>query len=273
VKVVRDFTGNDIYFMEVVSDKVVVNDGYEGVHVLDGELNTVWRPRVMDGLMIYTSFVNGPDLVLHCVENDCLVHLNVDTGQTKVIPLTPGLCDTAFLPLYGWAGDDLVLSVGEGLPEVRVRISGGAIVEAEASADIGSAPSVRDTWNSLKQGGASVHRVYPERRLALVEVEGRFEAVCLDDWSRKPLGVAAAPFHDLEAFGGYVAQVDESGIVLSDGGTSMRLAPEPSGYVFLRGKFLPDAKGAAFITLASNDANVEECRISRYLLGTGLSPR
>ena len=44
----KDFTNNDIYFMEVVSDKIIINDNYDGVLILDSELNIIKRIKLLD---------------------------------------------------------------------------------------------------------------------------------------------------------------------------------------------------------------------------------
>ena len=35
----KKFTNNDIYFMEVVEEKIIINDNYDGVLILDSDLN------------------------------------------------------------------------------------------------------------------------------------------------------------------------------------------------------------------------------------------
>jgi hypothetical protein len=266
----RDFNDNDIYFMQTVSDRLVINNKYSGIAILDGGLETVWERRIMERLMIYASYTNGTEILLDCNESCCFVHLDVKAFTYRVIPLLPELYETSFLPMCEWAENAVFLLCEDGSTGIRVDLSNGGINLIAGCERLEPFSAIHESWKKLKAGGALVHKNYHDRRLALVELGGSFESVSYNDWSREPFEVADAPFHDLEASGGYVAQIDVNGIVLTDGNGCLRLAPKPDGYYFCRGRFLSVDGGTAFFTLASNNANSKECRISRHMLSPGM---
>ena len=83
----KKFTNNDIYFMEVVEEKIIINDNYDGVLILDSDLNILKSIRLLEELSIDTSFLNNQQIVLYCYENQCLIYINIDTYEYKIISL------------------------------------------------------------------------------------------------------------------------------------------------------------------------------------------
>lgn len=71
----RTFT-NDIYFMETVADKVIVNDNYQGIMILDNHLNLNKCLKLIDHLVIDMSFVKKEEILLVCYENQCMIHID-----------------------------------------------------------------------------------------------------------------------------------------------------------------------------------------------------
>jgi hypothetical protein len=261
---VRDFFDNDIYLLEVVSDKVVINDNYTGLIVLDSALKTVRRHHIMDEIVFEDSFTWGDGMLLHCIENDCFVYLDMAKASYKMIPLLPELHETPFLAAFAQEGDQVFLLTESGTVGVMVDVAKGTVSLTRCASEDEAFATACDAWEAFRK--SSLHKVYPERHLVLADSEDGFEVICYTDGTRKAFMVQRAPFHDLEAFGDYLAQVDEWGIVLTDGNGCLRLAPEPDGYYFCWGRFLPVDGGMAFFTLASNNANCKECRIQRIML-------
>lgn len=68
---------NDIYFMEVVLDKIVVNDNYEGILIFDDNLNLVKKLKLLEDMIVYKSYINKAkmEMLLFCVDNQCMVYI------------------------------------------------------------------------------------------------------------------------------------------------------------------------------------------------------
>ena len=41
MKIENQYSNNDIYFIETVQDKIIINDNYEGVIILDSHLDII----------------------------------------------------------------------------------------------------------------------------------------------------------------------------------------------------------------------------------------
>ncbi len=98
----ENFTNNDIYFIEVVSDQIIINDNYDGIFILDSDCNIIKRLKLLDDLTIDVSFIKDREIVLYCYENRCLIHIDIDSYSYNIIFLSTDMKDIIFLSLYEW---------------------------------------------------------------------------------------------------------------------------------------------------------------------------
>ena len=78
MKLERELTDNDVYFIAVVQDKIIVNDNYDGILIFNHDLEVIKRCRLFNDMVIDTSFVKNNEIVFHCYENRCFIHLNIE---------------------------------------------------------------------------------------------------------------------------------------------------------------------------------------------------
>ncbi|PXV83705.1 hypothetical protein C8E03_1452 [Lachnotalea glycerini] len=98
-KIIQD---NDIYFIDVVENKIIVNDNYEGVLIYDLELDLIKNMKLFEDIVIYSSFILGKnEIMLFCPENGALVYINVEKYISRVISLSDEqLSDIVIVDLY-----------------------------------------------------------------------------------------------------------------------------------------------------------------------------
>ncbi|NYC30620.1 hypothetical protein [Clostridium saccharobutylicum] len=115
-KQIKEFIKNDIYFMEVLSDKIIINDNYNGILVFDKNLELIKKLEIFEDITIYYSFVNniGGEILLFCPNNECIVYINIETYEYEVIYLKNGLENLIFSNLYEWNDNGLILSTYNG---------------------------------------------------------------------------------------------------------------------------------------------------------------
>ncbi len=103
---------NDMYFLEIVADKIVINDNYSGVIILNKNLNIIKRLSLIEGITIYSSYVNhiNEEILLYCPDNDIIVHINLKGYDYRIIQLEDGLDDLIFSNAYEWHKDYVILS-------------------------------------------------------------------------------------------------------------------------------------------------------------------
>lgn len=111
---VNDFyeKDNDIYFMETVNDKVVINDNYKGVKVLDGKLKLLSTIKIFDGMGIYSAFIDDTEerILLYCPDNECFVYINAKGFNCKIIELKYNLKNSIFSNVYSWSKESIIVS-------------------------------------------------------------------------------------------------------------------------------------------------------------------
>ncbi|MFN2744797.1 hypothetical protein ACINLE_04225 [Bacillus sp. z60-18] len=97
----------DIYFMEVLSDKVVVNDDYEGITVFNGHLNVLKEFNVED-IVIDASFKNasGEELVVFFQGERRLFYFNLKNMNQQICDVKDDL--PVLSKYYVWGKDEIV---------------------------------------------------------------------------------------------------------------------------------------------------------------------
>jgi len=266
MKLIRNFTNNDIYFIEVVSDKIVINDNYDGIFILDNELNIITSIKLLKDMVIDTSFIKEKEIVLYCYENQCLVHLNVETKAYKIISLQIDLIDIIFLSLYEWIDDDLVLLAANGTVFIHVNLLENVIYKMQNDAIDKLHFSIRDDLNKLSK--LVVHKIYPVKKIAVVEANNTFNKINYKNDTEFALTIKPIKFYDIEVTENCVVQVSEEEISMSYGGKFIKLYPTPEEYRFLRCKFITiDGINYLLLLLCSN-ADSSICKLERVTLET-----
>jgi len=106
---VMELMNNDVYFMEIVDDLVVINDNYHGLLIFEHNFAKIFQVELFEKLMIYSAFKHGKEILLFCPDNKCLVYVNIELRQKKVISLGK-FEDDIFSTLYNWNDTNLMLS-------------------------------------------------------------------------------------------------------------------------------------------------------------------
>lgn len=100
----------DLYFMETIVDKVVINDGYEGIEILDCNLKSIKKVKIFNDIVIHSSYINSKsnEIILFCPENECFVYVNLKSYEIKIIQLEASLQNVLFSNVYLWK-DDIII--------------------------------------------------------------------------------------------------------------------------------------------------------------------
>lgn len=93
---VKKLEGNDVYFLEVIGDKILVNYNYSGILVFDRELCLLETIEIMDDFIIESSVKRGQEILFICPENKSFVYFNLVGYHYKIISMV-GWEDWIFL--------------------------------------------------------------------------------------------------------------------------------------------------------------------------------
>lgn len=256
----KKLEGNDIYFLEVLGDKIVVNDNYSGLLIYDSELNLLQEIKLMDGFVIESFFRKGKKILLICPENDSLIYLNLAEYQCKIMSLA-GWEEWIFSPLFEWQEDNIILSDYEGR---LVRVD---LVKEEISEMV---PDGKDSILEQKQKlhGFFVEKMFLEEKKAVVQNEdGDLELVDYADGISTIIGLPEGEFYDFEMQEASIAEISEDCVLETnlEDNECREYFPE-NGYCFVTGKYMIAGQQQFLVLLSSNKADAQRTKIERHLL-------
>lgn len=256
--------------MEVVEEKIIINDNYDGVLILDSDLNILKSIRLLEDLSIDTSFLNNQQIVLYCYENQCLIYINIDTYEYKIISLSADFEDKVFLSLYEWVDTDLFLIADDGDFFAYVNLNSGEVQSAERDIIDKLSFSIKNDWKKLSQ--FLVHKIYVQRAEAVIEKNNviklinykKQEEAILDI---EPFEMEPLFFYDVEVMGMCIAQISEKEILLYCTNKKSTLLPNYPQYSFVRGKFISANDEIFILLLSSSNSESSEAVIEKYYIG------
>lgn len=256
-----EFQNNDIYFMEILEEMIVINDNYRGLFVLNSRFKKICEIELFEGLTIYSSFKYKSKLLLFCSENNCLVYVDLNLMQNKIIPLS-GFENWIFSPLYIWNQNAVVLSDYKG-NVVRVDLENCRI----------HIPDTQDVmYRSIKADnekwkGYQIHKIYREKKKAILIEQNQI--VKLVDYSHDMRIIGEfkkGEFYDFEWENGYFTMVSENKVILVHDGKSTSFKPEQS-YNFFRGKIMSKKKDVLFLLSAMkshlNNSKIQKIELAK----------
>ncbi|KOF57062.1 MULTISPECIES: hypothetical protein [Clostridium] len=134
---------NDIYFMETVLDKIIINDGYEGIEVLDCNLKLVRKINIFKDIVIHYSYVNSKsdEIILFCPENGCFVHINLNNYDVKTIFIKNTLKNVIFSKVYLWYDNDIIILDLYNMTFIRMDLNKGNLEILKEEEIMGLYPS------------------------------------------------------------------------------------------------------------------------------------
>lgn len=132
-EVMEETRENDVYFMETVNDKIIINYGYSGIEVLDCNLKSIKKINILDDIVIHSTYVNSKsnELLLLCPENECFVYVNLNDYSTKIILFQDNLQNAFFSKIYLWQDDVIIINLYEFFAEVNLKKESVEIVKDE----------------------------------------------------------------------------------------------------------------------------------------------
>jgi len=267
MKLKKEFSDNDVYFMEVVADKILINDNYDGIHILDNEFNVIASIKVLNDMVIDVSFVKENEAVLCCYENKCMLHVDVVTCKYKIIPFSSKIKDLNFLALFEWVDSNLMLLSDNGTIFVLVDLLKNIVNVVPKSTVTKMGFSIYDDWNRMNK--YTVHRVFLRAFEAVVEIDNKLILMNYKSGVNAELKTADIVFHDVEITDNCVALVSERAVSLLYKKQCKRIYPQTLNR-FLRCKFIKTNETIDIIVLACDESNSLAGSLERYSVETDL---
>lgn len=124
----------ELYFIDVTSDYVVVNDQYQGVLILDYDFNIIKSLKLSDDIIISHSITFDNKMLLFCYENECIFFVDLDLWEIKRIEMNM-FPDVYFSDLFEWNSDYVYLFGNNGETCIKITLASGIAEEVLSNSE------------------------------------------------------------------------------------------------------------------------------------------
>jgi len=258
---------NDVYFIEILSDKIIINDNYNGILILDNNLELIKRLEVFEEITIYSSFINNvnEEMLLFCPDNECMVYINLKTYEYKVIYINNGLENLIFSNLYEWNENCLALSTYK-CEFYSICIDEKIVQKIDYKEVERLYYELYEFYReSTKQ---KVIKIFPDEYIAIIEDEKcNINAFSYKKQTKHNLNDGSINFIDIQFKEGTFVLVDENTIEIITPNGKEVLHPDEN-YIFLKAKFVSKLNCTYLVTLSSSNSNIDHSKIDMFEIST-----
>ena len=254
----RFISDNDIYFMEILDDLIVINDNYCGVIILNNNLEQVNKIELFDDITIYSSFKHSKELLLFCPDNDCFVYLNL--YRYAIIPLE-SFKNCIFSPLYFWDKDNVIL----------IDYQGHLVNVNLIQKRLGFIDENNKIWGKIrkemkKMEGFWPYKIYEkEKRAIVISDNSRVRLIDYNQSTKVINEFNKEEYHDFEWVNEYLVKISDDKVKVYYNNKDI-IDKASKQYIFLKGKIMELDKSKFFFLLYAPRGNLSESRIEKIEL-------
>lgn len=255
-----EFVNNDVYFMEVLEDIVIINDNYCGILLFNSNLEQICRIKLFEDLSIYSSFKQGKKILFFCPENNCFVYFDSSSNEKKIIPLKE-FESWIFSPLYIWCQNNVILSDYKGR-FVNVDLKSGEIY----TIDIKDMVHQEQREYIEKLYKFQILRIYSKKKRAIIYFDGsKIRLIDYDQGIKVINEFEKEQYYDYDWNDDYIAKISENKVEIIHG-NSKTSYNSAEYYSFLQGRIMGLSGYKYFFLLSTLKSNNENSKIEKIRL-------
>lgn len=85
---VKKIKNNDVYELQVVGNRIIINDNCKGLCIYDFKMNLIKKLKLIKGLLIHEAFViDEQSMILYCYDNSLFIYVNCVNYKYKIIKI------------------------------------------------------------------------------------------------------------------------------------------------------------------------------------------
>ena len=256
-KMIKD---NDLYFLEVIGDRIIINDNYEGAIILYTDFNELCKLRIFTDFVVDISFKKADCIVICCYEKHCFVCIDVYRLEYQVIPFSSRMENVFFQNYYIWREDILILMADNGKSIVQIDLETSEIVFTKDIEMLEPYKAIKEFNNFL------CYKTYADENCVLIESSPDIFLIDYRNGTRSFKGHHLIDFHDIEVFCEYVLQISETKILISDTEGNTELSPSTPNHRFLRAKFIKQENDLFLVLLSCSNSDSQLSRLEKLKL-------
>jgi hypothetical protein len=262
-----DISNADVYLLEAVQDKLIINDAYNGIVILNDSLSSIADITLLDNLRIRWVFKKATEdeILLYCYENRCLIHISMHTFKNTLIPLPDDYKGQFLIPLYYWINNEIILASDNKLYRVDIL---NQVIKPIAETDIEESHlEFLKVWHQFRESDILF---YDAQEYALIFQEGTKLVFEDFDLIRKRRVIKA--FSEEQPIRDALYHKDEIVVVHDKELSLLQLSTDSCAtlkaeipYTFLKARFLSDSY-KKFAVLCKDSARPKHARLQVYEL-------
>jgi len=257
--------GSDVYMVEATKDKIIINDGYLGITVLNYQLEKVKDIRLFDDLIIDFVFQRktNNELLLYCFENKCLIFIDLNNYTHKIITLNGYFETNNFSRLFIWENDIILTDYNHNF--YKVFVCDGRVDKVSSSLVQKKYPLFFEICEKVKNSGIATY--ISESYVVLLNNLKTQEIELLNFFEQKQESVRypLKRTHDFRYKNEHFLLIHEQQIDLVQSIGQRYQIKTKAPWVFLRAKFL-ESDNVRFVALSRNDRHQKKRKLFIYSL-------
>ncbi len=251
---------NDVYFLEILEDILIINDNYSGLICYNNNLEQISKLELPEDLLIYSSFKNGKKILLFCPDNNCFIYFNLNSNESKIITLEK-FKNVIFSPLYIWTQNNIILSdyIGNFFELDLNNFEIDTISKKNKAYK-----KIIQEFEKLKE--LNIYRLYENKKKALVYFQDA--KLRLIDYSKDIKVIyefEKEDFNEFDCIVEYITKISENKVEIVHNCDKNIYYPEKN-YMFLRGKIMDINETWDFFMLSAMKSNLQNCKIEKIKL-------
>lgn len=260
MKIQRDFFNNDVYFLEIVKDRILINDNYNGILIYDYNLKLIKKIFLFDQMVISSSIKNNSQILLFCKENECIVYIDLDSFEYKVID-TKGFGDIFFQMLYLWEEKKVLLEYSMLFWEID--LIEGKVQSIDKDYVYKYQPSFLE--QSIRFGELKIYKLFLSERKIIIRKD-RLNLILSNvaNTITEIFEFEEEQYHDFEILSDIFIKISESKVEMIKDSRTYTNIYAAAGYCYLTGKIVQVENVYWVYLLCGNSSNELNTVIERY---------
>jgi len=258
--------GNDVYLLEIIDDKIVINDNYEGIIILDRFFNIIKTIKIFDDLMIWDCYKNFSNeaLLLYSYENSCFIHIDIQSWQFSIIRIEEDY-EISFSPLCWWKSRDEIILITYKNELFKICLVEKLLIKVSRKYLKDRFPQFYQIWLDYKD--VPVIHFFPQDNVLLVQDRSERELIIYNyiNTTEERVSYILEDTHDFYYKKGSVLVIHEKQVDFITPHREKFKIPTKDPWVSLRAKFI-ESESVCFVVLFSNEACPKNEKLISYCL-------
>jgi len=255
-----------LYFLEIIGNKIVINDNYEGIIILDNFFNIIKTIKIFDDIMIWRCYKHFSEkaFLLYCYENSCFIYIDIQSWKFSIIKIEES-CEILFSRFYWWENRNEIILTTYKNELFKICLTEKLLTKISESYLKNHCRQFYQIWLNYKD--FSVIHFFPRDNVLLVQDQVKYELIIYNyaNVTEERIPYFLEDTHDFYYQNGSVLVIHEKQIDLITPDYKRFKIQTKDPLVSLRAKFI-ESEAICFVALYRNESNPDNRKLVSYCL-------